>query len=492
MNHINRTEGDPALPALPAVEKASGIGSGLRGQILTTGLALGLIAAVTGTVSLSFAQTINPTQPSAVMNPNPSSQTRDLYHPLAPTIPGENLGSEAAAAAVAPLQPTPEAVPDSETGVGADIDASAPPVEIDGKAAAEAQRRLWRIRPKAGAAMVYDDNIFISNTNRVADVIWSVTAGLAFELGDYRNLKENFLIAEWYGTGYFYTQNPQQNAFNQAAALLGQYRWNKLTGQVESRYQYLTGPDREVGAFTDRQLFVNAIRFNYDYSDKTTFDAEFLQNTQIFKSYLNQYDYRLKLGGDYRILPKVKLGGEGVAGILDVAEGPLQYYQQLRGRLRYEATGKLTFKTSAGIEFRQFEGESDFKVEPVFSLGLEYAPFDGTLISLTGYRDVIGSNSLQGQNYVATGVQISIQQRVLQKFFLGVAFGYENDTYFATESDIDSDRVDNYIFARPSISYNVADWVKTGVFYEYRNNDSNISSNSFYDNRVGVEMNLAF
>ncbi|PTX98030.1 hypothetical protein DB345_04115 [Spartobacteria bacterium LR76] len=492
MNHINRTEGDHALPNPLEVEKAPGIGAGLRGQILTTGLALGLIAAVTGTVSLSFAQTINPTQPGATTDPIPSAQTRDLFRPLAPSTPGENLGNEAAAAAVAPLQPTPEAVPDTETGVGADIDASAPPVEIDGKAAAEAQRRLWRIRPKAGAAMVYDDNIFISNTNRVADVIWSVTAGLAFELGDYRNLKENFLIAEWYGTGYFYTQNPQQNAFNQAAALLGQYRWSKLTGQVESRYQYLTGPDREVGAFTDRQLFVNALRFNYDYSDKTTFDAEFLQNTQVFKSYLNQYDYRLKLGGDYRILPKVKLGGEGVAGILNVEDSPLQYYQQLRARLRYEATGKLAFKVSGGIEFRQFQGMSEVKLEPVFSLGLEYKPFDGTLISLTGYRDVIGSNSLEGQNYVATGVQFSIQQRVLQKFFVGVAIGYENDTYFATESNIDSSRVDNYIFARPSISYNVAEWAKTGVFYEYRNNDSNESSSSFYDNRIGVELNLTF
>ncbi|MBN8708488.1 MAG: outer membrane beta-barrel protein [Verrucomicrobia bacterium] len=493
MNQITGTDGSSHDSTPASADQSIDSRADLRGRILKNGSAMGLMATVVGMVGLSMAQTINPTQPGANADPIPSAQTRDMFRPLMPASSGQNLGSEAAADAVAPLQPTPEAIPDTENGVGANVDASAPPVEIDGKAVAEAQRRLWRIRPKGGAAMVYDDNIFISNTNRVADVIWSVTAGLAFEIGDYRNLKENFLIAEWYGTGYFYTQNPQQNAFNQAAALLGQYRWNKLTGQIESRYQYLTGPDREVGAFTDRQLFVNAIRFNYDYSDKTTFDAEFLQNTQIFKSYLNQYDYRLKLGGDYRILPKVKIGGEGVAGILDVADSPLQYYQQIRGRLRYDATGKLAFKSSAGIEFRQFQGESDeFRIEPVFSLGLEYTPFDGTLISLTGYRDVIGSNSLVGQNYVATGFQISIQQRVLQKFFVGVAFGYENDTYFATESDIDSSRVDNYIFARPSISYNLADWAKTGIFYEYRNNDSNESSSSFYDNRVGVELNLTF
>lgn len=492
MNLINGADESGNASGSSHGDQSTATTADLRGRIFRNASAVGLMATVVGMVGLSLAQTINPTQPGANANPIPSAQTRDMFHPLMPSTPGQSLGGEAAADAVAPLQPTPESIPDSETGVGTNVDATAAPVEIDGKAAAEAQRRLWRIRPKGGAAMVYDDNIFISNTNRVADVIWSVTAGLAFELGDYRNLKENFLIAEWYGTGYFYTENPQQNAFNQAAALLGQYRWNKLTGQVESRYQYLTGPDREVGAFTDRQLFVNAIRFNYDYSDKTTFDTEFLQNTQVYKSYLNQYDYRLKLGGNYRILPKVKLGGEGVAGILDVANGPLQYYQQLRARLRYEATGKLAFKVSGGIEFRQFQGQSEFRTEPVFSLGLEYTPFDGTLVSLTGYRDVIGSNSLEGQNYVATGVQLSIQQRVLQKFFLGVAVGYENDTYFSTEAGVTADRVDNYIFIRPSVSYNIAEWVKTGVFYEYRNNDSTVSSSTFYDNRVGVELNLAF
>ncbi len=492
MDQNKATEGGSALLSLPAREQSISNTRVPFRQTLKKGLAVGMLAAASGAVGLSFAQTINPTQPGANQNPIPSTQTTGMFRPLAPATPGENLGSEAAAAAVSPLQPTPEAVPDSETGVGVNIDGSAPPVEIDGKAAAEAQRRLWRIRPKAGASMVYDDNIFITNTNRVADVIWSVTAGFAFEMGDYRDLKENFLIAEWYGTGYFYTDNPQQNAFNQAAALLGQYRWNKLTGKIESRYQYLTGPDREVGAFTDRQLFVNAIRFDYDYSDKTTFDAEFLQNTQIFQSYLNQYDYRLKAGGDYRILPKVKLGAEGVAGILDVANGPLQYYQQLRARLRYEATGKLTFKVSGGIEFREFQGWNEIKIQPVFSLGLEYRPFDGTLVSLTGYRDVIGSNSLQGQNYTATGVQLSLQQRFLQKFYAGIAVGYENDTYFATESNVTADRVDNYIFIRPSLSYNLLDWAKTGIFYEYRNNDSTVSSSTFYDNRVGVELNLAF
>lgn len=450
---------------------------------------LGLGVAFSLAVATAVAQTtINPSQPGA-SDPIPSSQTSGLVRPLVPAQPGQNLGAELADDAAAPMQPSTDTIVDTELG----LEGGAPAAGVeDGKGVAEPTDKLWRIRPRVTASMVYDDNIFISNTNRVADVIWSVTAGAAFELGDFRNLQENFLIAEWYGTGYFYTNNPDQNAFNQSAALLGQYRWEKLTAQLSSKYQYLTGPDRQVGSFATRHVFENAIRFNYDYSDKTSFDAEFAQNTQLFEAYYNQYDYRGKLGMDYRILPKVKIGVEGAAGILNVEESPLQFYQQARLRAKYTATGKLDAKLSGGVEFRQFDGGQDMKIEPVFSLGLEYRPFDGTLLSINGYRNVVGSNSLRGQDYVATGFAISIQQRFLQKFYTGITFGYENDTYFATANDTFSDRVDNYIFLRPSISYALNDWVTAGAFYEYRDNASTVSSSAFYNNRFGFELGLQF
>lgn len=438
-----------------------------------------------------MAQTINPTQPGATSDPIPSAQTRSLFRPMTPSQPGQDLGAEAAAGLEATMQPGVDAVTTSEVGLGGTDSAGNVPA-FDGKGVMEAQRRLWRIRPKASVSMTYDDNIFITNTNRVSDIIWAVTGGLAFELGDFRNMKENFLIAEWYGTGYFYTKNTQQNAFNQSAALLGQYRWNKLTSQLDSKYQYLTGPDRQVGSFANRHVINNALRFNYDYSAKTSFDSEFLQNTQIFQSYFNQYDYRLKMGGEYRVLPKVKIGAEGVAGILSVEESPLQFYQQFRLRAKHETTGKLSFKASGGIEFREFENFDDFDIQPVFSLGAEYLPFDGTLVSLKGYRDAVGSNSLRGQNYMATGFEISIQQRLLQKFYTAVAFGYENDTYYATAPDVDASRVDNYVFVRPSLNYKFLEYMNAGVFYEYRNNVSNEGTNSFYDNRCGVELTCTF
>ena len=62
---------------------------------------------------------------------------------------------------------------------------------------AEPARKLWRFTPLFSAGVVYDDNINFTNADRVPDVIWTISGGLAFELGDFRAGSENYLSAYW-------------------------------------------------------------------------------------------------------------------------------------------------------------------------------------------------------------------------------------------------------------------------------------------------------
>jgi hypothetical protein len=352
------------------------------------------------------------------------------------------------------------------------------------------ERRLWRINPQPFARVTYDDNIFISNTNRIADAIWTVGLSVAFELGDFRNLQDNFLIAEWTGAGLLYTNNPEQNAFNQSASLVGRYQWQRLTAEIESRYQSLTGPDRQIGNVASRQLFVNAVHLRYDLSGKIRLTADASQNTQLYQIYLDQYEFQVKAGLDYQIFPRLGLGFEGVAGLLRVQDSPDQTYQQVRLRGTYSLTGKIDFKFSGGLEFREVDDGEPLKAYPAFSLSVQYRPFDGTFISIAGYRTVFGSSSSIGQNFLATGFEISIRQRILERITVTTAFGYENDSYFGTSETSETKRVDNYFFIRPSLSCALTRDVAFGIFYEFRRNDSNQLVNTFFNNRAGLELSM--
>jgi Putative beta-barrel porin 2 len=446
-------------------------------------------AVVVGIAQSNVDQAENPpvvdeSRPTAVMTPTSDSEANEAAQPLVPQASGDVWHGKPATT----IQP--ETVGPAEEAEASD-QVTIPP---------EPRRKLWRISPLFSVGVYYDDNIFLTNTNRVADVIWTISAGFAFELGDFRSSTENYLTFQWVGIPVLYTNNPEQNQFNQSASLSAQYRWAKLVGQLESSFNVTTGGNREVNTITTTRTISNALRFKYDYSGKTGFDAEFSQLSTSSSSTSDtplqtNNQYESKFGMNYQIFPKTSVGIEARGGVLDQPSNPLQYYQQVRFRTYYAATGKLSFKLSAGAEAREFAGNNDVKISPVFSLGLDYNPFDGTNFSLIGYRNIVGSASIAGQDVTATGFEISASQRFFQKFIAGISFGYENDAYFdnGVESPTnESNRVDNFIYVRPRLSYSVARWFTASVFYAYRRQVSNQATNSFYDNQVGMEIAAKF
>ena len=392
-----------------------------------------------------------------------------------------------------PSGPTPAQSP-LEQGEGISSDQTAVPEEggapaskpRDGKGIQE--RKKWGLQLRSRVGIAYDDNIFISNTNRVADTILTVTGGISLIYGDWRSRSENFLVADYEASGIFYFENPDQDSLNQVASLMGQYRIQRLTMQLRSQYMYLTGAERDVGGLVTRNLINNSLRFAYDVSDKTALTAEGFANLTLYQTLFNSYEFGAKAGAEYQILQKIRVGPEAVIGFLNVAESPFQVYEQIRARATYNATGKITFEGSAGVEFRQFDSEN--RTYFVFSLTANYRPFDGTVIALRGYRNIYGSASLEGQDFIATGIESSLTQRFFHRFYLTVATGYENDDYIAVAEDAQAGRVDNFVFIRPALAFSFTKWGSISVFYEFRKNFSNESEFAFYDNRVGAAVAL--
>ena len=357
----------------------------------------------------------------------------------------------------------------------------------------EADSRLWRIRPFLKTGVTYDDNIFITNTNRTADIIYNVEGGFAFEMGDYRDLYNNYLLLEYLASGFFFTNHPAQNSLDQSYSLLAQYRITQLAIQLESTFQSLDGADRQVGAFTSRVLFFNALRFVYAHSEKTNIDFEINQRTSYYPQQISSYTTEAQLGFDYEILPKVRVGLEGIAGVNQVQDSPNRVYQTLNGLIAYDVAGKLDLNASMGIQFNQYtSGGEPMRILPVFAVGMDYQLFPKTSLSLEAYRNMQASPSLQGQDYIATGLELGITQKLAQKIALGLAFGYENDTYVANMESVEATRVDNFYFFRPEISYSFLKYLNANLSYEYRANDSTIQQDSWFDNQVNLELSLDF
>ncbi len=134
-------------------------------------------------------------------NPPPGPATTEVSPPAADESQPTSIvtpGAETDAAGE-PLAPRPsaaesEAGPTLQPGSEAVTEEVAAPTIVP-----EETRKRWRLTPILAVGVLHDDNIFLSNTNRVADVIWTFSTGLSFELGDFREGKENYLNLFWVG-----------------------------------------------------------------------------------------------------------------------------------------------------------------------------------------------------------------------------------------------------------------------------------------------------
>ena len=232
--------------------------------------------------------------------------------------------------------------------------------------------------------------------------------------------------------------------------------------------------------------------FRYDYSAKTSFDLTLSQDTSLTEDFQNNSWYEGSAGMNYLIMPETKLGAQGALGVLTSSVDPIQFYQQALARVEYTRLAKLTFTFEAGLQFLEFQGSDKVKIDPIFNLGVQYDPFPGTALVFVGYRNVVSSTTLEGQDFTATGFELRVQQRFLQKFTATVGVGYENDSYFGTTAETPTDRVDNYLFVRPSLTYAFVDWFSASIFLEFRQNTSTQETNGFDNNRAGIDILTRF
>ena len=354
---------------------------------------------------------------------------------------------------------------------------------------------------------VYDDNIFLSNTDRVSDYYFAIEPAIMIGFGDVEGRGGDYIRLDYMPSIILFVDHSNENAVDHLIHLEGRHQFSRLTVFVAQDVVILdnanlnslidtTGQQAniDVSARTRLNLYVTRLRANYELTGKLFLTGEF--DASIY-DYRNDFiNSEILSGGlyiNYNWTPKVVVGIGVTAGYDFVDDpNPDQTFEQVNVRLNYQMTGKLNFYASTGIEFRQFDGNRSERTSPVFELGAIYHPFDGTTITLEGSRNMFPSGFFPNQDFAATNVVLRIQQRLLQRIYLGLSAGYENADYFPTVRGVSAPRDDNYYFVEPSLDVLITRFWSAGVYYLHRQDFSSIDFFSFYDNQIGVRTTIRF
>src|SRR6266566_5966054 len=88
---------------------------------------------------------------------------------------------------------------------------------------------------------VYDDNIFISNTNRVSDYYFAIEPAITIGFGDMEGRGGNYLRLDYMPSIILFVDHSDEDAVEHLIRIEGQYRFSRLTLNLNQEVAILDG-----------------------------------------------------------------------------------------------------------------------------------------------------------------------------------------------------------------------------------------------------------
>ncbi len=435
--------------------------------------------------------------------PSLTAQVPPPAPPATPVEPAE-LPVEANLPPAAEEAPTP--LP--ETGNEAPLPDGAV-VEKTGEAVAETPRR-FRYNLSVVVREVYDDNVGISQVNKITDFYTSIDPTIRLGFGSAGADGNNAISLVYSPSISFFANNSNFDSIQHVIHLEAGKTFGKLTLSLSGDVRLLDGSDlRSLSDTTGRQANVDLgtrSRMNwysaklataYDLSPKTFLSGglEYSRGDYASQSLAGSQNYSGNLFINFNYSPKLVLGLGGTYGFNETtsAASSAQTYEQVNLRVNYNPTEKLGILLSGGIEFRQLGGSNGGSyMSPVFDLTANYKPFDGTTISVDGSRRTQNSAAISGSDFAETDLHFTVQQRFFQRIFVSLSAGYQNLQYFSALSGMNIGRTDDYYYYQLAIDGNITRYLNAGLYYLHREDNSTLAFYGFSDNQYGFRASLAF
>ena len=337
----------------------------------------------------------------------------------------------------------------------------------------------------------YDDNIFLSPTEKVEDYIYAISPSIQIGLGDAAERQSSYLLINYDPTALFFQNSPDENDVDQDISTTIAYRTGKTGITAQARFQTLSGSLQDLGDRADRSVTTASLGFSYGWGSKVSVDTILAYEDTNFDEFLDTTTYSAEIALAYQATPKTSLGIGVRAGTVETSNGIAdQDFSQAFLTATTNPRAKFSFRGRAGADLRQTPAGD--RVTPIFALGATYKPRDRTSIRLDGVRDVQISSAEEGTDFTRTSLILGLEQSVGRRWTFSLDLGFEESDYDAVAANVTTDRVDELYFVRPSARYEFRENLSGSIFYTFRDNDSSESAQSFKNNQAGIELGYEF
>ena len=353
-----------------------------------------------------------------------------------------------------------------------------------------------RFKTAVTASERFDDNIFLTPDSKRSDYIAELNPQIFMDLPFGIDERHNFQVLYDAKLGA-YSDHSDQNYQDQAATGLLNFKlpfgyfavkdfFNKTSDRAGTEFTTLIRrTDNQADAFFGVEFNKLANEFNY-----THFTRHF--NALDFEA----FNYSEDVGTSttyYQLFPKTKALFEYNYGVINYTSDNTRdgNFNQYRVGLKGDLTGKTIGVIKVGYQDRTYKSDTREGFEHfVAELGLISQISDRTKVTVTFLDTAIESIYDNNNYYNNNSLRVELEQGLINHLTLNVLMGVDRNLYPEIGTTVPKKRKDTIWTGGVGLEYQVKDWVKTGIKYQYLEDISNIGPQNYKDNQVMVSITL--
>jgi polysaccharide biosynthesis protein VpsM len=400
--------------------------------------------------------------------------------------------AEAAASLPAPV--VPQSAENAPAPEPQDSMQETPPSEDNGPASPSTKARMAtdessKLSVTANARIQHDDNIFISNADKVGDTIYSFEPGLDFKTGQ-NSLDHAALSYQEDFVRYGHHEAPSVNLAN-AAGEFG-YDDGGLKLSANGTYQQFYQNNVDVLTLGPQALIrSNSLviggsgEIQLGAKTSVSIGAAYNKVEYTESNLLGGADVSFPLDFYYKFTPKLDLFTGYTYGVFRPdGDGPEAKDGYAHLGARGDFTAKLSGTVTAGYITREVAGtpqSHDFG----FTGSLDYEVTPKTAANLTFARQY--SVSALGQNTKNSTFTLGLTSELNPQWQVGESINYQildygPQLFLENSSLVTQERIDDFWSANVHVTYLYNRWVSGSLGYTLRVDHSTFSSIDFTDN----------
>lgn len=336
----------------------------------------------------------------------------------------------------------------------------------------------------------YDDNVFITQDDKVDDVAITVSPTLAVNSGDFRRRQASYISAAYTATGVYYVDDTTDEQLDHAGQVSGQWKRKRATVPFQLQYTRETGSFIDVAGRDTAEDFGGRIGLDYELSSKFAVGVSGEYAATNYELFADSDQYLVDAYLSYQPSRKVILSGVYRYRDAKTDGSDNQTYNAGIARATLLPNSKWRGVVEGGVAFSQLSkgDRSDF----IYRLALAYQPNTKQRFSVEAGRRPSTSAFTAGSGYIENGIRMTYEQALGSRTRLVLDGGYQMQDYFAAEEGVSIDRRDEFFTFSALLAYDLSTHWQAEVYYTYSDNDSNDPLVGFDNQRIGMGLTWTY